>query len=245
MAHQEYIRNVPGADTVVLFIHGFLGSPDHFQKFIELTPEHYSVYNILLKGHGKEVRDFARASMAEWQKQVEDVVCELSQSYRSIYIVAHSMGTFFAMDASLSHPDTVKGLYLLQSPLQIGVKMMAAKNTLKCFLKKVENDAVGQAYREAHSVTLNYRFWEYLGWVPRYLELFSESKKARDTIKKIKVPCLIFQSAKDELVSPKSASFVPRKENIKLTVLPHSAHFIYPEEERRYLEEMFCNLIGG
>ena len=121
---------------------------------------------------------------------------------------------------------------------------MAVKNTLKCFMKKVENDEVGQAYREAHSVALNYRFWEYLGWVPRYLELFSESKKARETIAKIEIPCLVFQSAKDELVSPKSVCFVPRKENIKLSVLPLSAHFIYPREERRYLEEMFCNMIG-
>ena len=44
MAHEEYIRHTDG-DRVVLFIHGFLGSPEHFEKFIELVPKEYGIYN--------------------------------------------------------------------------------------------------------------------------------------------------------------------------------------------------------
>ena len=34
--HEEYIRDVPGSDTAVLFIHGILGTPNHFRRFLSL-----------------------------------------------------------------------------------------------------------------------------------------------------------------------------------------------------------------
>ena len=32
MNHAEYKRMVPGADTAVLFVHGILGTPNHFRE---------------------------------------------------------------------------------------------------------------------------------------------------------------------------------------------------------------------
>ena len=37
MIHQEYVRKVPGADTAVLFIHGIVGTPNHFTDLISLN----------------------------------------------------------------------------------------------------------------------------------------------------------------------------------------------------------------
>lgn len=241
MAHRTYIKDISGSDTVVLFIHGFLGSTEHFERFIARVPEDISVYNILLKGHGGSVLDFGRASMSEWRKQVDDIVNELHKRYKKIYIVGHSMGTFFAMEAAIKY-DTVKGIFLLQSPLKIGVKPYAAINTFKSFFNIFGDDEISRAYKNSHSVKLNFRIWEYIGWIPRYLELFKESKAARSTILKLKTPCMIFQSAKDELVSVKSAKYVPDKENIRLYELKKSAHFIYDENEFIYLEEMFSKM---
>ena len=108
MAHEAYIRDVSGAESVVLFIHGFLGSPEHFERFIALVPENISIYNILLKGHGGSVVDFGNASMQEWKRQISDIVDMLSKNYKKIYIAAHSMGTFFAMDAAIKYPYKIK-----------------------------------------------------------------------------------------------------------------------------------------
>lgn len=243
MAHKTYIKDISGADTAVLFIHGFLGSTEHFERFIARIPENIAVYNVLLKGHGANVLDFAHASMAGWKKQIEEIVDELHEKYKNIYIVGHSMGTFFAMESAIRHPDIVKAVFLLQTPLKIGLKPAAVFNTIKSFFN-IFNDEIGEAYKNAHSVKLNFRIWEYIGWVPRYLELFRESKNARSTIMELETPCLIFQSAKDELVSIKSVKHIPDKENIKVTILQNSAHFIYDKDEFSYLEEMFCKMIG-
>ena len=151
--HKTYIKESDG-DTAVLFIHGFLGSPEHFKKLIEIVPTDVSVYNILLNGHGGSVLDFGKASMESWKKQIDDVVCTLNEKYQNIYIVSHSMGTFFAMEQAIKYPDNVKGLILLQTPLKIGVKPRAAINTFKSFFDIFKNDKVAKAYKNAHSVKL-------------------------------------------------------------------------------------------
>ncbi len=244
MAHKEYIRHTDG-NRVVLFIHGFLGSPEHFESFIDLVPENCGIYNVLLRGHGGNVRDFAGASMKQWKEQVENIIFELNEKYREIIIVAHSMGTLFAYDLSAKYPECIKALLLLGTPLKIGVKVTAFVNSFKSLLGLIsDEDEVGKAYDKAHGVKLNLKLWEYIGWIPRYLELFSESKRSRTTIENVNVPCYIFQSAKDELVSRKSEKFIPQKENIALTVLEKSAHFIYDKNDFTKVTEVFLDILS-
>lgn len=241
MAHKTYIRHTDG-DTAVLFIHGFLGSPEHFEKFIPWVPDDCAVYNILLKGHGGSVRDFADASMQEWKNQVDGVIGELAQKYKSIIIAAHSMGTFFAMDAAVKYPDKIKVLFLLGIPLKIAVKPEAVSNTFKSFFNLISEDDAGRAYKKSHSIRLTKRLWEYIGWLPRYRELFAESKRGRETILKVEVPCCIFQSANDELVSMESVKFIPEKPNISLFILQNSAHFIYSDGDFAQIKSEFGKL---
>ena len=91
------IRYVENADTAILFIHGILGIPEYFRPYLSLVPPDWSVYNILLKGHGRGVRDFSHASMAQWKQQVDEALRTLSESHDKVVIAAHSMGTLFAL----------------------------------------------------------------------------------------------------------------------------------------------------
>ena len=77
MAHTEYIREVPDSHTAILFLHGIIGSPDHFGFLLPRIPKSWSVYNLLLHGHGGSVRDFSRSSMAKWETQVNEVLSRL------------------------------------------------------------------------------------------------------------------------------------------------------------------------
>lgn len=239
--HSPYFRIYKNSDTVVLFIHGFQGSPRHFDRFVERVPDEISVYNLLLSGHGGSVRDFAHASMNEWKTQVETVLKELLSLYKNIYIVGHSMGTFFALNAAVSYPQKIRSVFLLQSPLKIGVRPYALINSVKALFNV--NDKIGQIYKNSNSIKLNFRFWEYLGWIPRYLELFRGSKEARRKICDVKIPCFIFQSEKDELVSMRSLKFIPQNEYIDCIILKNSAHFIYDINEFEYLLDKFSDAI--
>jgi len=245
MTHKEFIRHTNG-DRVVMFIHGFLGSPNHFEEFIKLVPEQYGIYNVLLCGHGGTVNDFSKASMSIWKEQIGQIVKDLCERYKEIIIVAHSMGTLFAYSAALQYPQSIKSMLLLGTPLTIYVKWTAVHNSCKSLFGKIsDEDEVAKAYATTHSIKLTRKLWEYIGWVPRYLELFRESKKWRRDICRVEVPSFIFQSANDELVSRKSEKFIPQKDNFSLTVLKNSAHFIYDEEDMKHTLDTFVELIGG
>ena len=103
MNHLEYIKEVENANTVFIFIHGIVGSPNHFDDFIFHVPSNYSIYNILLEGHGKSVKDFSKASKTKWEKQVENLVHRLSTMYDNIYLVAHSMGTLLSIQNAIKN----------------------------------------------------------------------------------------------------------------------------------------------
>ena len=94
-----------------------------------------------------------------------------------------------------------------------------------------------------NSINLSSHLWEYVDWVPRYVELFRESKRMRNVINNLETKTIIFQSEKDELVSIKSVDYIPKKENIKLNMLEKSAHFIYDENEWRCMEQELVNMI--
>ena len=95
----------------ILFIHGILGTTSHFEPFLSLVPPNWSICNLSLKGHGGSVKDFSQASMTEWKQQVKNALEELSETNNKIIIVAHSMGTLFAIQEAIEKP--VDELFLL------------------------------------------------------------------------------------------------------------------------------------
>ena len=74
IGHEEYVREAAGATKAVVFIHGILSTPLFFEKLVERVPEDFSVYNILLDGHGALVKDFSETSMKIWKHQAKYLI---------------------------------------------------------------------------------------------------------------------------------------------------------------------------
>lgn len=238
--HKEYIRNVENSNTAVLFIHGILGSPDMFKKYIALVPEDWSVYNMLLDGHGKGVSDFANSSMERWKKQVDSAVCNLSQKHEKIIIVAHSMGTLLAINAIQKYPTKIKQLFLLAVPLKIFLKPIAMITSLKVVFDDVsDDDPVAVSMRDGHSIKCEKNLFLYLSWIPRYLELFRESKLTRERVKAIDIPCNVYLSKKDDMVSVNSCKYFVDNSNINMTILEKSLHLYITDDEMKLLLDEF------
>ncbi len=128
MEHKEWKRIAEDAETAILFIHGIVGTPNHFGAFVEHIPDNVSVYNMLLDGHGKGVEDFGNTSMEKWEEQVENAVEELARIHEEIYIVAHSMGTLFAIEQAIKSKKVTK-LFLLAVPLKLFIKPRMITNS--------------------------------------------------------------------------------------------------------------------
>ncbi len=229
------------ADTAVLFIHGILGTPRHFDFLLPLLPPSWSKWALLLPGHGGSVVDFAKSSMDEWKSAAENALLELWESHRQIYVVGHSMGTLLAVYLGNKHPEKISGIFAMAMPLKIRFGLRALRSCLHTAFRAPETDTPFQRVcREACSVELSKNPFSYLGWIPRYLELFTISSEARKTMPEIKLTCTVIQSAIDELVSPASVKYTA---GARTLVLPTSTHFYYSEEDREIIKKEFEKFI--
>ena len=244
MEHREYKRIHPNATAAVLFVHGIVGTPNHFAEFVSRGPEGMSVHNLLLDGHGGDVRDFSHTSMQKWEEQVKNAVDELCLTHSKIYIVAHSMGTLFAIDRAIEN-EKVKGLFLLAVPLKIAPKPRMVSNLCKVYFDKIDpNDEVALAAKRCYGIAQDKNPFHYFGWLPRYFELFAKARKTRTRIQKLKTSCRAYQSARDELVSGASAKWLLKNENISVILLQNSGHYYYVTEDFDFLLNEFENFLN-
>lgn len=237
MAHKEYIREIPGSDTVVLCIHGILGTPDQFKPLLKQIPKEWSVFNILLDGHGKKVQDFSHSSMTKWKGQVQRTLTYLSVRYSKIIILAHSMGTLFALQAAAEKNTKIKALFLIDTPLVPFLRPVCIGNSLEIIWDCIPADHyITLAQKDAFSIRPDKRLWLYLGWIPRYIELFKEVAVTRKCIPGVKVPCRVFLSQRDELVSLRSYKYLKGNSRIKVSMLEGATHFYFSEENNARMQ---------
>ena len=131
--HTPYERTVCNSDTVILFVHGILGTPGHFKFLLPFIPDTISFDSLLLEGHGASASDFANASMDRWKKQVALKVSSLQERYSRILIVTHSMGALFAIEEAIKNPEKIAGLFMLSPPLKIRPTLKMCINVLKIY----------------------------------------------------------------------------------------------------------------
>ncbi len=243
MAHEAYRRILPGADTAVLFIHGIAGSPDHFKPFLPLVPDDFSVVNLLLEGHGGTPRDFSRASMRKWETQVRGTVEELAQSHSRILVAAHSMGTLLALENARNEPKLEK-MFFLAVPLGLHLRPGMVKNIWKVWRDRIgPEDAAARAAKACCSVEHTKTPLPYVGWLPRFWELLCKMRQTRRLLPRVTVPCRVFQSAKDEMVSLRAAALLRENPVFSVKMLEQSGHYYYPPEDLSLLRREFSEFI--
>ena len=243
MVHKEFRRLVDGAGTAVLFIHGIIGTPNHFHDFVRQLPAHVSVINLLLDGHGKGVKEFSNTSLAKWRAQVQAVVEELTRTHEQVFIVGHSMGTLLAIEQAIANRKVTR-LFLMAVPLRLFVRPAMFLTSMKVYSGRVRpNDAVASAAVHCCGIEHCRNPLRYVGWIPRYFDLFSLIRHTRKLLPSLSTACCAVQSGRDEMVSARAAEELRRCDGIRLTVLPNSGHYYYPDDDKDCLMRAFRDFI--
>ena len=237
--HSEYKRIVPGAKAAVLFVHGINATPRFFDEYIAELPELISVHSLLLPGHGGSVREFGRHSAAEWEIHVRTALEALRSTHERVYIMAHSLGTLLAIREAARDDARIAGMLLLCVPLRIWSKPTA-------WWGKLAKGLGGKASREelqtCYGHEVDARLWRYIGWVPRYVELFRLSREARQVIRRVKVPTVVFMAGRDELVSLRSMRDMAGLPGVTCDVLPDSMHHDFAPQDKTVLLNAMAEL---
>ena len=232
--HAPFTRQGSGKNAVLL-IHGIAGSPGHFRDLVPVIPADFSVYNILLDGHSGPVENFSRSSMVKWKTQVQSTLAGLLRQHEKVVIVAHSMGTLFAIRAAIDHKDQIPALFLLAVPTRPWVRLSTWVTSLRVAFGKLDTPA-DRAMRGETALELTPKLWKYIGWAPRMVELLKECGQVRNILPKLSVPTQTYQSYTDELVSIRSCQDLEGHPAITNTVLHHSGHFVYGPEDTLFLQ---------
>ncbi len=237
---EEYCRKVEGARTAVLLLHCMFGSPKYFNDYIDLIPENWSIHSLLLKGHGGTAREYGKANMSEWKKQVNDEFSRLREEYDYIYLVGHSLGTLFAITLANANPDKVKGLFLLSPPMKPILTPRMVKTAFQLLVfRNTEKDMIAHMAKEKYSIRLTKNYFLYLGFIHNYVTLFQEIFEVRKHIHELKVPCWSVFSRHDELVFLSAKKYFEKVAYAKNIVLENSYHFYYERDDYKKLRRQF------
>jgi esterase/lipase len=247
MKHPETRKVVPGAKNAVLFLHGIVGTPNHFRIALpleELVPPDWSVYNLRYPGHGGTVTGFGKSNMDQWRDHAKAAFSELAESHEKILIVGHSMGTLFAMQMALEQPEKVGELLLIAAPMRPWVRLFGAVNCLRLAFHCIREDhPLEVATRNVCGVDATPWVWQYIPWIPRFFELFAEIAWTEKVMGNLKVPCIAWQSRKDELVSNFAAPVLRKSGVMEVHELTDSTHFYYAPEDAARVRQCFEELM--
>jgi len=231
------------AEKLVIFIHGFMGSPDHFVDLAELVYEHgCSTLSILLPGHGAGMREFVRSDMDDWTRHVQEEIDKVRDKYKTIFLVGHSMGGLLAINASLVKANRIAGLVLIAVPMKLNLKSVYLKLRLLTFPRENE---IKQAYVKSKSIGTSAVFY-YPCIIRPILSLFQLIKQTKQRLPEVSVPVYLFYSKSDETVSYKSAKLLYEGLcNTERTAfsLDRSWHAFYYEDERGIIAKKLLELI--
>jgi carboxylesterase len=244
MHETRILKNSVKADIVV-FIHGFMGSPRQFDRLADVVySKGYSAMSLLLPGHGGSLKEFSNATSAEWTDYVNAEIGLISKAYDRIFIVGHSMGCLLAINAYLKYSEYVHGLFLIYCPFKLDyLSHYAIKARLRqMFYKKTSK--IKSAYRTGCSVPL----MPSIIW--RSIKPAAELKKLTsstiDTLHNIFVPITAIYSSSDEVVSTDSLDVLnsgAKNSTVKSIMLADSLHAYFTENEQTVIENALIDAV--
>lgn len=245
--HSSIYLNSPGATSIVLFIHGFMGSPQIFNSMTKAVHNNaHSAAALLLPGHGGSAKDFGSGTAECWQNFVNGEVERFSRDYPDIWLASHSMGGLLALNAAVKYSETVRGVFAIACPLKL---TFISRNSFKVRAKQLfggKNDPIKVAYMERAGVPQSAEM------IFHSLKPASEVTKLMSTTKAnlhfVTVPVTAVYSAADELVSTDSASLLKQGltgAEFRQVLLTDSLHAMYTEREQEVIEKKLLELVGG
>lgn len=192
-------------DKVVIYIHGKSGNAEEASHYKPLFSN-------------CDVVGLNYTAQYPWEAKKEfpllfDLICK---HYRSVQIVANSIGAYFAMNA-LSDKQIEKAYFI--SPIvnmeKLIVDMMSWTNVTEDELR--DKKEIKTTFGEALS-------WEYLCYV-------------KENPITWKIPTNILFGEKDNLTSFATISEFAEQTNATLTVMRNGEHWFHTEEQMKFLDE--------
>jgi len=238
---------IGGEGTPFLILHGWGGSSDSWKKVIEiLEKENVKVIAPDFPGFGKSKtppQAWALQNFVDWLKEFLEKL-----KIEKFFLLGHSFGGRVAIKFSLSFPEKIKALILVNSA---GIKQKwGPKEILIFYLALLGNALFAKSFLRRFkdkARNLFYRFFRDRDYGRAKEQMKETMKKVIEedllpVLDKIKVKTFIIWGEKDNIVPLKFGKILKEKiKNSELIIFPkvrHSPHLEIPEEFSKKLIEI-------
>ena len=190
---------------LVLFIHGKDGNAEESEHYRPLFP-------------GRDVIGLDYQTFTPWEtgEEIRKAVKRLEPKYKSITLIANSIGAFFSMHAGI---DTTIGKAYFISPIvdmeRLISDVMGWAGVTEEQLKA--EGVIPTAFGEDLA-------WDYLCYVRKHPV-------------KWEVPTEILYGGKDDLSSYETVAAFADEHNAKLTVMENGEHWFHTDEQMRFVDD--------
>jgi carboxylesterase len=214
-----------------LLIHGFTGSPAEMRPVGEhLHARGMTVSGPLLPGHGTQAEDLNRVRWQDWVAATEDALATLRQRCDVVFVGGLSMGALLAAHLGALHPG-LAGLVLYSPALRTANRLLFLAPLLRGivpFFPTGGSDLTDPAASDC--------LWHYERYpVGGAAEMYRLQHLVRRELPDVIVPALVFYSAQDGSITPRSASLTHEllgsADKVLLTLL-RSGHCLTVDAER-------------
>jgi carboxylesterase len=200
----------------VLLVHGWSSTAYEVRRLGKYLNENgYTVYGLMLAGHGTVPRDLENVKAEDWIADVEKGYAKLKTTCDKVYVAGTSIGASIALILAEQEKE-MAGLVLMATPHKlrfekIGVALV--KLVLLFNSKQYRTKFYPPTFGASDSITRMISYQSYP--VASVLEVFELVRRARKNLGSISQPCLLMQSTHDHMVAKDSMEKIYAKINSK------------------------------
>jgi len=244
--HEPYFRKNPADRGLVVFIHGFMGSPNQFDEWSDAAQQHgYSTAALLLPGHGSTAKVFGAGTFERWQGHVNTEVEAFSRDYDNILLAGHSMGGLLAINAAVGCVGFVRGILTIACPFKLNFFTAdVLKTRFKQLLSK-KDDPIKATYLSTCSIQQSPSLiWHIIR--PK-AELEKLMATAHDNLPNVSVPVTAVYSSSDELTSIESLGILYSGltgATFEQVLLSYSLHSYFTQDESELIKQALWKLMS-
>jgi len=202
-----------------LLIHGFSGSPSEMRFMGErLAKAGWTVFGILLSGHGTTPEQMAKTSWEDWTRDAEAGVRKLRKSCDTVIGIGLSMGGLLALH--LATLGLIDGIVTMNAPMVLADRRTRYARLIrpfKTFVGKpkahlLEPTPTRKSTTSATEMApiLERFVYEHIP-VDGLISLNRGIRQVRSKLSAITCPALLMQSGKDFTVNPVSVQIINKK----------------------------------
>lgn len=201
-----------GGSVGVLLCHGFTGSPQPLRPWARYLAEAGLTVSLpLLPGHGTTWQDMARTGWRDWYGALDRALEDLRTHCTESYVMGLSLGGCLALRLAQQHPD-VRGLVLVNPSLFADNRLLHVAGPLGRLIPSVPGITDDINKPGVHELGYSRIPVRAAAGLPELYRI------TRRDLPRLTQPMLVFHSARDHVVGPRSLKSLRARISSELTV---------------------------